>query len=265
VIAGNCQGASNFDFCAIRFNANGSLDASFSSDGKVIVDMGAAVDVANAIAIQPDGKIVLTGSCGNSPNAQFCALRFNADGSLDTTFDGDGKVLTTVNSSADSAKALALQPDGKLILAGHCANSTNLVDFCAIRYNPNGTLDTTFNGNGIVVTTVGVSSFDFGNAMALAPDGKIVIAGECDGATNKDFCAIRYDGGPFGFRNCKFDLDGDNVVLSTTDLLIGTRIGQGMSGNAVLGGITFAPHAKRTTWPAIREYLVTQCQMSLPQ
>ena len=75
----------------------------------------------------------------------------------------------------------------------------------------------------------------------------------------------RYDGGPFGYQNCKLDIDGDVSVLATTDMLIGNRVALGITGSAVVDGVACAPTATRNTWPLIRDYLVTQCGMSLQQ
>lgn len=86
----------------------------------------------------------------------------------------------------------------------------------------------------------------------------------CAGTSN-DFCIVRYDGGPFGYQNCKLDVDGDNQVLATTDSLIHARIALGITGAAVVSGIAFPPNATRNTWPLIRDYLVRQCGMSLAQ
>ena len=123
-------------------------------------------------------------------------------------------------------------------------------------------LDASFNGTGKVITQIGAGD-DLASALALQPDGKIVAGGNCHNGTDYDFCLARYQGGPFEARNCSLDIDGDNQVLATTDILISARVALGMSGNTVLNGITFAPHATRTTWPAIRDYLVTQCGMSI--
>ena len=101
--------------------------------------------------------------------------------------------------------------------------------------------------------------------MTLQSDGKILLVGTCFNGTNNDFCAARYDGGPFGYQNCKPDIDGDCSFLATTDALIYTRIALGLTGSAVVNGITFPTTATRNTWPLIRDYLVTQCGMSLVQ
>ena len=189
-------------------------------------------------------------------------------GTLDATWAtssplGAGKLITPIGSDHDYATAMILQPDGKALLAGYCSNGTNF-DFCAARYLANGTLDSTWNGTGKVITPIG-SSYDVAAALTLQPDGKVLLAGYCSNGTNADFCAARYDGGPFGYRNCSLDIDGDGSVLATTDSLIHTRIALGITGSAVVNGITFPATATRNTWPLIRDYLVTQCGMSLVQ
>ena len=194
----------------------------------------------------------------------FCAAftTHAAPGDLDFAGFGSGfgKVITAVGPSTDRANALAVQADGKIVVAGFCSDGSNN-DFCLARYLPSGALDTSFNTTGKVITAIG-SGTDNARALALQPDGKIVVAGYCSNGGN-DFCLARYHGGPFDARNCSMDIDGDNLVLATTDSLIHARIALGLTGNAVIGGITFASHATRTTWPAIRNYLVTQCGMSI--
>jgi len=264
VLAGSCSNGTNDDFCALRYNANGTPDSSFGSAGKVFAAVGTGLDDATALALQPDGKLVLSGYCYVGINADFCALRLNTNGTLDTSFGIAGKVITPVGTGNDFVQALALQPDGKLVLAGRCFNGTD-DDFCALRYSANGSLDTTFGGGGKVITQVSSGNDDIANAIALQPDGKLVLAGSCGGAATIDFCAIRYDGGPFGYKACTPDLDGDGLMTATVDGLINMRVMLGMTGNAVVNGITFPPTATRNTWPLIRDYLVTQCGMSLVQ
>jgi len=261
VLAGYCINGATAYFCALRYLVNGALDASFGSSGTVITPVGTSIDQANALTLQPDGKLVLAGYCVNGVYPAFCALRYRANGTLDTSFGTAGKVVTPF-SMISNAGAIALQPDGKLVLAGTC---TTVIDaFCALRYHANGTLDASFGSGGTVITPVGTVN-DVATALALQPDGKLVLAGHCSNGTDDDFCAIRYDGGPFGYQNCKLDLDGDGSVLASTDMLIGTRIALGITGPAVVNGITFPATATRNTWPLIRDYLVTQCGMSLVQ
>ncbi|HPG61473.1 MAG TPA: delta-60 repeat domain-containing protein [Casimicrobium sp.] len=259
LLAGYCYNGGNNDFCATRYNANGTLDTTWNGTGRVITAMGGGDGTASAMTLQPDGKVLLAGTC----SSDFCAARYNANGSLDTSWNGTGKLLSAIGSGYDSAGAITLQPDGKVLLAGYCYNGTNN-DFCAARYNSNGTLDTTWNSTGKVITAIG-SSDDTSTAMTLQPDGRVLLAGNCRNGTYTEFCVARYDGGPFGYQNCKLDIDGDGSVLATTDMLIGNRVALGITGSAVVNGVAFPPTATRNTWPLIRDYLVTQCGMSLQQ
>ena len=214
--------------------------------------------------MQPDNKMLLAGNCFTAAGVKsnFCAVRYNADGTLDGTFGSAGKVTTAVGSADDFATGIALQPDGRMVLTGYCSGAV-YPSYCALRYSPNGTLDATFGTGGTVVSSSG-NSYDYARAVALQPDGKVVVAGSCAGTSN-DFCIVRYDGGPYGYKNCSLDIDGDSRVLATTDSLIHARIALGITGNAVVNGITFPPGSMRNTWPLIRDYLVRQCGMSLVQ
>jgi uncharacterized delta-60 repeat protein len=259
LLAGLCSA----DFCAARYNANGTLDNTWNGTGKVTtsVALGVLGGYATAMALQPDGKLLLAGRCGNSAstNYDFCSARYNAIGTLDTTWNGTGKLAVSLVSSDDWATGMTLQPDGKVLMTGQCAPG---FAFCAARYNGQGTLDTTWNFTGLVTTSVGPGDAR-AQATALQPDGKLLVAGYCSSGIDDDFCVTRYDGGPFGYQNCKMDIDGDGSVLATTDSLIHARIALGITGAAVINGITFPATATRNTWPLIRDYLVTQCGLSL--
>jgi len=255
VVAGTCSDA----FCLARYSSTGVLDPSFGSSGSVVTNIGTGL--VRAVALQPDGKIVVAGACVNG-NWDFCLTRYGSSGALDLSFGSNGIVATPVNGTNNEyVRALALQPDGRIAVAGYCHNGSN-DDFCLARYLPSGALDPSFGSGGKVVTPIGLST-DVANALVLQPDGKFVVAGTCNNGSNDDFCLARYDGGPFAARNCSMDVDGDGVVLATTDMLIVTRIALAISGPAALNGISFASHARRTTWPEIRDYLVSQCGMSI--
>lgn len=264
VLAGGCGTGQDIDndFCALRYNADGSLDSSFGNEGKLVIPIGLKYDNATALARQPDGKLVLVGMCVTSVTSHYCAVRLLSDGTLDQTFGIGGKVISEVTANGGIARAVVLQPDGKLVLVGAC-NGVSGFDFCVVRLNDNGTRDGTYGANGAVVTPIG-NGIDEGQAAALQPDGKLLVAGYCLGS-NTDFCAARYEGGPFSYKNCSLDIDGDNRVLPATDSVIHARIALGIVGNAVVSGITFPATATRNTWPLIRHHLVTQCGMSLVQ
>ena len=163
------------DFAVVRYNPNGSLDTSFNGTGIVITSVGSSVSNARSVAIQADGKIVVAGGGGNASNPDFALVRYNTDGSLDTSFNGTGKVITPAGSGAGS---VAIQADGKIIAVG---GST------LVRYNPDGTLDTSFNGTGKVSTPIGSGK------VAIQSDGKIVAAGSSHNGINYDFTVVRYN------------------------------------------------------------------------
>ena len=261
VVAGHCRSNINTqDFCVARYLPTGALDASFNTTGTVVTTVGSSDDLVHAIALQPDGKIVVAGTCLVVSGYDFCLARYLLSGALDTSFNATGKVTSAIGSDSDDANVLALQPDGKIVVAGVCYNGS--ADFCVARYLPSGAPDTSFGNAGSVITAIGPDA-DHARALTLQPDGKIVAAGHCWNGSNYDFCLARYQGGPFDARICSMDIDGDNQTIATKDGLIATRVMLGLTGSAVIGGITFASHATRTTWPAIRDYLVSQCGMSI--
>lgn len=183
---GDCSGAGT-SFAVVRYNPNGSLDTSFNGTGIVITSVGSSGG-ANSVAIQADGKIVVAGgSWGNvGSNTDFAIVRYNTDGSLDTTFNGTGKVITPVSGNADSANSVVIQSDGKIVAAGEGQNS-----FAVARYNTDGLLDTSFNGTGIVITPVGNSSR--ASDLAIQSNGKIVVVGGSPPCLNNNFTLVRYN------------------------------------------------------------------------
>jgi uncharacterized delta-60 repeat protein len=133
VVAGYTTTGANADFSLVRYNSYGSLDTAFDADGKVTTQVGAGEDVAYALAIQDDGKIVVAGYSDNGVNADFALARYNTDGSLDTTLDTDGVVTTQVGAGEDVAYDLAFQADGKIVAVGSSSNVSD--DFALVRYD----------------------------------------------------------------------------------------------------------------------------------
>ncbi|WP_329570964.1 calcium-binding protein [Streptomyces sp. NBC_01361] len=179
-------GESGANVALARYNPDGSLDTGFDGDGKVTTGFAGGSASAYDVAMQSDGRIVVTGRAGyNFPaNASdFALARYNSDGSLDTGFSGDGKV-TTPFADADVAAGVKVQTDGKIVVAG-----TSDFDFALARYNPDGSLDTGFSGDGKVATSFGAGTLDGSSDLALQSDGKIVAAG----ISQADFAVARYN------------------------------------------------------------------------
>src|SRR5689334_16259888 len=166
-------------FTATAFAAPGDLDSTFGRGGQVTSDFKGSNDEANAVALQADGKIVAAGIrfVGNSASTgDFVVARYNTNGTIDKTFGQGGFVVTDLGMT-ESASAVAIQPDGKIVVAGGTYPTFPFLGFYALaRYNTNGTLDTTFGNGGLVVTTFN-SQGAFASALVLQPDGKILAAG----------------------------------------------------------------------------------------
>jgi uncharacterized delta-60 repeat protein len=177
-------GISDNNWTLARYNSNGTLDTSFDGDGKVTTDLG-STDVAWFVGIQDDGKIVLAGVSGTD----FALARYNSDGTLDTSFDIDGKVTTSFGEPTnDYSYSVAIQSDGKILVAGYSDG-----DFALARYNIDGSLDTSFDGDGKVTTVI--AGTESANSIAIQEDGKILLAGILSpdvGGDGGDFFLVRY-------------------------------------------------------------------------
>jgi len=191
VVAGNAWNGANYDFAVVRYNTDGTLDIGFGGTGKVSTPVLAGNDNAYALAIQADGKIVVAGDSFNGGDHDFAVVRYNTNGTLDPGFGGSGKITTAIGSSDDNARAVGIQADGRIVVAGHTWNGTDY-DFAVARYNTNGTPDSAFNGTGKKTTAVG-SGYDDAYALAIQPDGKIVVAGNSWNGTDYDLAAVRYN------------------------------------------------------------------------
>ncbi len=284
ILAGQCPGIGGRDACLVRLNSSGTFDTSFdgpsgSGNGKVLVNFvsNGSEDGAKAIAIEPNGGILVAVECGLI-EYDVCVARFTLSGQLDSGFGpqavagegGRGYVSYSVAGvSFHFTEAITVQNDGKILVGANCNGV-----FCVLRLLSDGSPDTAFDGS-LATPADGLLKFSFGSggtratSMALQPDGKIILAGYCDNGTNDDFCVARLNGGSSSGRNCSLDIDGDGKVTATIDSLIHARIALGLTGNAVIGGITFPANAKRNVWSgsgdnSIRKYLVTQCGMALP-
>ncbi len=158
------------NFAIARYTPDGTLDTSFNGTGKVTQPIGTRADNAGAVAIDAQDRIVVAGvsdtGSNSNPNNDFALARFNPNGSLDTSFNGSGKVITSFGTGSDAASAVAIDAQGRIVVAGKASNGTEN-DFALARYNPNGTLDTTFNATGKAVTAFTPGGFDRAAGVAL--------------------------------------------------------------------------------------------------
>lgn len=222
------------------FAAAGDLDTSFGGDGKVAARLSRLGTVANALAIQPDGKIVAVGTAGTgSIEPKFALARYNADGTLDTAFGHDGTVETSIPRQGGYANAIAIQSDGKIVVAGKKIGFHDR--FVLARYNADGALDTSFGGgDGWVKTGFGGDASAF--AAAVQGDGKIILGGGAEGASF----------GPTGFALARYNndgtldtsFDGDGKVTTVNDAKLYALAIQ-PDGKIVAAGSSFYPQLAR--------------------
>ncbi len=209
-----------------RYNLDGGLDTTFGSSGMVNTKFSAGlIDIANAVAIDTEGKIVVTGVSTVNGSEDFTLIRYNTDGSLDTSFGTGGNVTTDFGTgNTDSANAIASQSDGKIVAAGS-SFANGLGDFALARYNTDGSLDTSFGTGGKVLTNfIDGGSNDEANAVSIQTDGKIIVAGFSNANVGGflvagDFALARYntDGSldtSFGKVVTVFSGNGSNDVAN---------------------------------------------------
>ena len=171
--------------------APGDLDLTFGNGGIVNTSGNHRLLFASAMAIQSDGKIVAVGE-GAGSDWDFAVVRYNTNGSLDSSFGGTGIVITPIRNFPDGALSVAIQTDGKIVAAGYSYNRPGSSSFAVVRYNTNGSLDTSFNGTGIVTTYIG-NPWGLAYSVAIQTDGKIVAAGQSGNGLDNDFALVRYN------------------------------------------------------------------------
>jgi uncharacterized delta-60 repeat protein len=167
-----------------------ALDTSFGGDGKVTISFSAGDDVGSGIAVQIDDKIVVVGTSDNGSGvSELAVARFNVNGSLDTTFSGDGMVTTSFSAGDDVGSGIALQSNGKIVVVGTSNNGSGISEFAVARFNVNGSLDLTFGVAGKVTTSFSVGD-DVGSGIAVQSDGKIVVVGTSDDGSGASELAV---------------------------------------------------------------------------
>jgi uncharacterized delta-60 repeat protein len=236
------------DFALARYRRDGSLDQSLDADGRVTTDFGRD-EVGQDVVVQPDGKIVLIGtSVEDGPGGDWALARYNSDGSLDESFGSGGKVLTDLGV-ASNAYAVALQEDGRIVVAGNSGAPAIFVgDVALARYEVDGSLDPSFGDGGIVILDLGDPASGGAVDLVVQADGAIVVAGVVrpQGAhlDDADFLLARFN--PDGslatqvrdpYLDAPFGTDGIVTTdLGADDFALAIAIESG--GKLVVTGVT---------------------------
>lgn len=170
ILAGGSASSSTVDFLVVRVNSDGTLDSTFGNAGLLDLDFDSLNNFLYALALDSQGKILMAGWSGSVCNS-FAVARANSDGTMDASFDGDGKVVVAVGCGNDTAYSILAQSDGRILALGGGWGK-----FDAVSLMPDGVLDSTFNGSGILSTTIGGFAGQFMSACRL-PDSRILAAG----------------------------------------------------------------------------------------
>ena len=204
--AGTIYSTSTSDFFVLRYKANGTLDSAFGTNGKTITQVGNSYSNATDAALQIDGKIVVIGNTNTNTNgSDFAIVRYNNDGSLDNSFGTGGKLISTIGTGNDYANGLAIQPDGKIVIAGSSDDNKGFEAFAVARYQSNGNPDNSFGQNGKIISHYGhyIDSikgkyfgqyyYESAREVVIQTDGKIVVAGQ----SYSHECDLDYYGGAY--------------------------------------------------------------------
>ena len=210
----------SYDFSIVRYNTNGTLDITFGSGGKVVTSLGTGDDYISSVVIQSDGKIVAVGSTRNGGDPDLGMVRYNTDGTLDTTFGTDGIVVTALGTSHNLGGAALIQTDGKILISGEVYSGTAM-DSVLVRYNSDGSLDTSFGTDGIAILPLSTDN-DSLWSVAIQTDGKIVAGGYSYVDSVRYFAVIRCNS------------DGSMDETFGTDGLVTTNLGGRPIGHSVL-------------------------------
>jgi uncharacterized delta-60 repeat protein len=253
LVVGEVDGSvGNVDFGVARFTATGTFDLTFGSAGNRVIffDQGGSNDDNGwTIAVQPDGKIILAGTVDvGVGTTDIGVVRLNSNSTNDTTFGSGGKVTIAFDiggENVDIGLDVALQQDGKIVVVGAAEATNSWMDFAIARLETDGTLDTTFDGDGKATVTfdLGGDEDDWAYAVALNPDGKIVVAGQVDGPGGpRDFGLARLDAN--GALDSTFGSGGKTTIAfdqgSGSDDLYGLAVPTS-GGIYLAGGVDVAP------------------------
>ena len=232
-------GSSDQKFAVVRYKPSGRLDRTFSGDGKVRTRIGIVYAEARAVAIAPDGKIVVAGEARINGKSRFAVVRYRPNGSLDRSFGKDGKVTTRFGVD-DRASGVVIQPDGKIVVAGSTADKRFGYRFGLARYQAGGGLDPTFGGDGRVRTSFGdtdANAFD----VALS-NGKPIAVGRTGAIGGSfQFALSRYKSN--GRRDGTFSADG-RVVTRFRHGAIADTVAVQPNGRIVAFGENVRRHSK---------------------
>ena len=238
VVAGNTDDYStNFYFDVVRYHSDGTIDSTFAEDGMQITYFDGAVDGFSSIVIQSDGKIIAAGG-QNFGIARFILMRYNNDGTFDSTFGEEGIETTIIGTGDAEAESVAVQSDGKIVAAGFSNNGG--YDIALVRYTSNGVIDSTFGEYGTKVVDIGGGTSDIAYSIAIQTDGKIIVTGSSNnfsgGTDEYDLALLRYNSD--GSLDNTFGTEGIELTSSMGEVAAGRSVVILPDGKILVGGVS---------------------------
>lgn len=201
--------------------APGDLDTTFGIGGRGFAAVAGADTVrGETIALAPGGKYVVAGRCGvfATNTTHFCVIRSLGNGFFDTSFFGTGnKRIFAANGDTEIPRAVAVQVDGKVVIAGQCGPEGTPTHMCVVRLLEDGSADDSFGTSGKVKFNFGGSGVQVARDMAILPDGRIMLAGQCSGSAigAAGGCVVRLNAN--GSVDTSFGTSGRTYIINTVD------------------------------------------------
>ncbi len=235
IVAGRAYDYNNSgqdDMALVRLTSSGALDNSFGTNGVAIINFAGSGDVAESIALDAGNNIYVGGYSNNGTNLDMACAKLTASGNPDNTFGTNGKISLPVGLGDDRAYEIALDANGKIVLAG-LSNTGVIGDFAAARLNTNGSADNTFGTNGHVVIAVSPNS-DHAWSLAIENSGRIILAGATSVSGYDDFCAVALLDQP---NSIIYGVSSENIFLAPNPSLDVLRIPGNLETCKVFDGL----------------------------
>lgn len=209
----------------VRYTPDGSLDSSFGFGGRLL---RSAAPGLGLVDVQPDGRLVTFGGCGEPPTYHTCIGRFSASGALDTSFGLDG----FQHVSLSRANALLALGDEYIVTVGWCEGSYPPVRMCVDRFTRDGQVDTSFGNRA----AIDLPSSAYPDAALATHEGKVIVVGRCLFERGEALCLVRLKGGPYNPLSCALNADANPTIDPATDATLVTRYLLGFRGDALTTG-----------------------------
>jgi uncharacterized delta-60 repeat protein len=243
LVTGYTTNGTDNDLMVIRYNKDGTLDGGFGTNGAYIYDSGYGTDGGYAIAVQSDDKVLLAGESSNGSDGDVLVLRLDPNGTLDPNFGSNGIYTYDGGNGYDSVLDILVQPDGRIVMCGSISNETDN-DLMVMRLNTNSSPDTTFGPNGVAIYD-GRNGHDSGLRLTVQNDGKVLVTGSSYNGLDYDIIVVRFNTN--GTLDTTFGTGGV-VLYDGGDYDRGFGIDTNSSGNILVTGVMTKPDPNITDY-----------------